>query len=316
VPGFQSGVGCLTAALCVLTGYDNHSVGDVVPVRNGVPGPGSTVAGSKSLYSVSCPGASGCVAIGELSNDTEPMLVTLNANGGISSSKVVKIAAGVTLSHIACVSLDNCVLTGDDVFASPEALEVAHWDGTSLQLHQVPAPSGTTSPTLEGVSCSGGSCIAVGDAFKGAEVFGLVLDITGSGAAVHLRTVTADSIYGVWCTSPTTCYAAGFTRTGGVLLTIKSGVAGSQQAVSGDLMGIACHSVTCVAVGERLAPPGAPAKAAYYGELVSVSFGKVTGTQLVPQSGGFSNVGRAGSAFAALGAGQGIGSEVTTGALG
>ena len=307
---------CLTASLCVLTGYDNHGVGDVVPVRNGVPGPGSTVAGSKALYSVSCPGASGCVAIGELSNDTEPVIVTLNANGGVSSTKVVKITAGVTLSHIACVSLDNCVLTGDDVFASPEALEVAHWDGTSLDLHQVAAPTGTTSPTLEGVSCSGGSCISVGDAFKGADVFGLVLHITGGGTAVHLRTVTADSIYGVWCTSATTCYAAGFTRTGGVLLTINSGVAGSQQAVSGDLFGIACHSVTCVAVGEKLPPPGAPAKAAYYGVLASVSSGRVTGTQFVPQSGGFTNVGRAGSVFAALGAGQGTGSEVTTGALG
>jgi hypothetical protein len=66
-------------------------------------------------------------------------------------------------------------------------------------------------------------------------------------------------------------------------------------------------------VGEKLAPPGAPAKDVYYGTIVGLSAGKVTSTQEVPLSDGFTNVAQAQGTFAMVGPGHVAGSEVTTG---
>jgi hypothetical protein len=64
-------------------------------------------------------------------------------------------------------------------------------------------------------------------------------------------------------------------------------------------------------------PPGAPHNDNYYGALVTTVSGKVTSTQLVATSGGYSNISQYGGSFVALGAPQsqiiGTGSAVTTG---
>jgi hypothetical protein len=313
VAGFDTGVSCISPSLCVLVGYNEQSAGDVVRVENGVPKPNTAVAGAKELYSVSCVGGAGCVAVGEPASATGPLLVTLGRTGAVTSSKVLTVPPGVTLTRISCVSLSSCTLSGDDIFTSPELFEIAHWDGTSLSLRPVRIPSGTTGPELEAISCSGATCVAVGSAFKGASVVGIVVRSV-AGGPVELRTVAGDSLYGVSCVSTTLCYAAGFTRTGGFVVTIHSGVAVSPaSATKPDLFAIACHDSSCWAVGEILAPPGAPAKDVYYGAVLGVSAGKVTSTQLVAASDGFTNVSRYGDMFAALGAGRATGSEVTTG---
>jgi len=304
----------LSPALCVVVGYDNRGVGDVVLVRHGSPAPGVEVPGSKWVLAISCPGAAGCVALGQPPSSVGAVVVELSSTGAITSSKVVDVPAGVDLTRIACWTTSSCVLAGVDVFASPESLEVGYWDGTSLSLHSVKAPAGTTDPTIEGAACSGSTCALVGYADKGTGNEGLVLGFTG-GQPGALRTVAGGSIYGVSCVGPALCYAAGFTRTGGFVLTLDHGTAGAEVPVKGDLFGIACRAQVCVAAGEVLAPPGAPARDDYYGLLVWTSGGKVTSTQLVPASGGFTSAAQAKGAFAAEGAAQGKGSEVTTGSL-
>jgi hypothetical protein len=312
VPGFQDGISCVTSRLCVIVGYNNQGIGDVVRVRDGVPGPGTAIPGSKALYSVSCAEGAGCTALGVTSNGASPVVVTLSSGASVVSSKVVSVAPGVSLTRIACVTPGNCVLSGLDLFASPEALAVAHWDGSALSVHKIAGPAGASDPTLEGLSCSGAACVAVGSAFKGANSNGIILSIA-NGKPTQLRVAAGDSIYGASCVSTTLCYGAGFNRSGGVVLTIGHGAPGAITAVpADDLLGIACRSQDCWAVGERLAPPGAPAKDAYYGTLVPVSSGHPGQAQLVPASGGFTNVAQYGGSFAALGAAQGKASEVTT----
>lgn len=189
---------------------------------------------------------------------------------------------------------------------------MGHWDGASLRLDAISVPKGATAAALQAVWCSGAACVAVGGASVGTMPEGLVLDISG-GQPVHLRTGAGDSLYGVSCTSPTLCYADGFNQSGGVAVVIKAGVAAAPVAVDfSDLFGITCRSILCTAVGEKLAPPGAPVKDVYYGTIVGLSAGKVTSTQEVPLSDGFTNVAQAQGTLAMVGPGHVKGSEVTT----
>jgi len=314
IPGFQEGVSCLSRSLCVVVGYNNHSTGDVVVLRDGVPVRQVAVPGSKSFYSVSCSQGAGCVAAGQNTDATQLMLVTLDASGAIVSTKSLTLQAGVTLTRISCITTSSCALSGDNIFVSPTGLDIGHWDGHAVTVSQVPAPSGASASSLEAVSCSGTTCVAVGSASKGVNVYGLILRSV-DWAKPQLEVVPGDSIYGVSCVSVVTCYASGFTRTGGIVMPVTKGKAGPVATVGADLMGITCRSSTCVSAGEKLAPPGAPATDNYYGALVTTVSGKITSSELVADSGGYSNIAQYGGSFAALGASQGrlLGSEVTTG---
>jgi hypothetical protein len=316
VPGHQAGVSCLSKSLCVLVGYNSQSMGDVVVLRDGVTVSQAVVPGSKAFYSVSCSEGAGCVAAGQNTNDTQLMLVTLNSSGAIVSTKSLTLKTGVTLTRISCVTTSSCALSGDDIFVSPAGLDIGHFDGHAVTVSQVPAPTGTSAPSLQAVSCSGTTCAAVGSAFKGADVDGLVLRSVGW-AKPQLYVVPNYSLYGISCVSGSVCYAAGSTRTGGIVIPVTKGRAGTAATVRPDLMGIACRASTCVSAGENLAPPGAPRNDNYYGALVTTVSGKVTSTQLVATSGGYSNIAQYGGSFVALGAprGQiiGTGSAVTTG---
>jgi len=309
VAGFQYAVSCLSSKLCVLAGYNNASVGDIVPVRSGVPGRASAVRHTQAIYSVSCPGVSGCVALGRPSNDVGALFVSISRSGVPTRSKLVKVPPGVTISHIACTSLRNCEVAGTDIFVSLRTMEIGSWNGSRLSLHRVTGPKGTDD-IIEGMSCSGASCAVVGYAEKLAKVQGIIVT-TSHGKPAGLHTVAGDSLYGVSCVSKTRCYASGFSQHGGLVLTVNRGVGGSPSKVMPDLFGIACKGNSCTAVGEQLPPQ--PSADAFWGDIVSVSSGKVTSIQRVPASGGYTGVARIGSVFTAVGTAQHGGSEVTTG---
>jgi hypothetical protein len=311
VPGFQSGVSCISTTLCVVTGYNKAGVGDVVDIKNGVPVASFAVPGAKSVYSVSCPAGAGCVALGVTTNDVSPVFVRVSVSGAVAATRTVTVPPGVSLPRISCVSLGSCEVAGTDIFTSPVELEMGHWDGTTLTLEHVPVPRGSSASAIEALSCSGTSCLAVGSGFARSNSLGLLLQT--SGGAPSVRTVANASIYGVSCTTSSLCYGAGFTRVGGLVMTITDGAPSSVVPVkTGDLMAVACRAASCFAVGEKLAPPGAQTKANFYGVLVGLSNGRVGTSEQVASSGGFINVAQYGGAYAAIGASQGKGSEVTT----
>lgn len=309
VKGVQFAVSCLSRTLCVLAGYNTGGVGDIVAVHDGVPGHVSTVAHLQEVVSVSCPSASGCVAIGNQAG-VGVRFVSINASGVVTSPRLVTVPAGVVLSHIACTKLTACVVAGTDIFLSPTAIEVGSWNGSVLKLHAVSPPKGTTDVAVEGLSCWGAACDVVGYFQKVSIVTGYVLTAT-DGKPGHLQRDPGDSLQGVSCMSASRCYAAGYTQTGGLILTVNSGKASSPQHLKPDLFGIACAGTSCTAVGEELPP--SPSTAAFWGAIVTVSSGKATSTQLISESGGYNGVGRVGSVFTAVGSAQKIGSEVTTG---
>ena len=314
VSGFQSEVACLTSHLCVLAGYTNHGVGDVIAVRDGVPGHTSTVKHSRGMYDVSCPGKSGCVALGQPSDDVGALFVKISGSGVATSAKLVTVPAGVTISSIACASLTSCTVAGTDFFATPTSIEVGSWNGSKLTLHQVKAPKGGANTNIGGVACWGSSCLVAGYAEKGTGSLGIVLAVD-HGKPGKLTTVKNDFFYGIACASATSCYASGFVAQGaGVIVPLDKGVPGKPLTTgTADSFGIACGAGSCTAVGLELAPEGSGDN--NWGVIFSVANGKITGTSTDSSVGGFDgsgNVARAGRFFAAVGPAQHGGSEVAT----
>jgi len=305
----------MSSRLCVVDGYNNHGVGDVVAIRNGVPGRTSTIKHTQGMYGVSCPNKSGCIALGRPGNDVGAVFVDINSSGLVTGSKLVKVPPGVTLSSIDCASLRNCMVAGTDFFTTPAGIEVGSWNGRKLRLHLVPVPRSGSLTTVGGISCQGSWCVVAGYVTKGTSSLGLVLTVH-NGNPRRLRTVPGDFFYGVACTSSARCYASGFVAHGaGIVVTLNGGVAGSSQHFkSADMFGIACGRTTCTSVGEELAPPSSGNS--YWGVIATLTGGKLTATQIDSAVGGFDgfdNVARIGNFFAAVGPAQHGGSEVSTG---
>ena len=315
VPGSQSGVSCLTSQLCVLVGNNSHGAGDVIDISNGKPGKLVIVRGARSLYSVSCPTAKGCLAIGEAAGRGAPFIVELGSTGKVEGSGALKVPPGVSLTRISCKNLYACELSGSG--ASPGTVELAQWDGISTHWFQVPVPNGFTSPTLNGISCFATDCVAVGSVLGGAKIEELVVSATDWRPS-RVWAGPGGSISGVFCTSWTLCYATGYNQAGGLVLTIVNGVARPTATTpADDLYGIACDltsPASCMAVGQQRAQPGAQRLSADYGTLVALSSGRTSAAQVVRLSNGFTAVAGppAGTGFSAVGGAQRPGSVVAT----
>jgi hypothetical protein len=312
VPGTQTQVSCLTSQLCVLVGT-NKGAGDVVDVTGGKPGKPAMVKGSHDLYAVDCPAPAGCIALGEASSPTGPLLVEINALGRVTGTERLKLPAGASLTSLSCVSLYACALWGIDA-TNTKVLEFAQWDGSSLRFEQVAGPAGSTKATVTGISCFAVTCVAVGSAHRGKDDESFVVSTTGR-KIYRFWTVNATSLSGVSCTSATLCYTSGYNPAGGIVITLRNGAPTTTSiSPSDNLYGIACGPSSCLAVGQEPAPRVARPTATRYGTLVDVEFGAVTSTQVVPVSGGYTSVAAplVGAGFAVLGKAQRSGYEVTT----
>ena len=306
VPGIQSAVSCLTIRLCVLGGQSSKGKGDIVAVHGGVPDRPQFVSHSQVMYSISCPNAAGCVAIARPTDDVGALFVKISAAGKVSGTKLITVPPGVTIDRISCTKLASCEVTGTDFLASPEAIEVGGWNGSKLSLHKVAPPKGTLDPSVQGISCAGTFCDVVGYADKGFNNVGFVVPVS-RGKPGKLHTAPGDSLSGVACPSQSRCYAAGFTRTGGVVLTLNGASPAAPRPVKADLSAIACSGAACTGAGEQLGGTG------FVGVLVAVNGGHVTSSTVVSPSGGYADVARMRDVFMAIGPAQHAGSELTRG---
>jgi hypothetical protein len=296
--GVNQQVACLSKALCVVVGYDDSSVGDVVAVRNGVPGHVSVVRHTARLYSASCPNHSGCVALADPHSGVNAEFVAISKSGVVTSAKVVADASGDTINTISCRELTSCEVAGYNFFTN--AIVAGTWNGRKLTLRSETAPKGSSDVGSSALACYGASCELVGDALRGtATTIGLSLTLNGTKLG-KIRVSPGDVFGGVSCASKSVCYASGYSTTAaGIIVTIKNGAPGSSSPSNSDLFGIACDGSKCTAVGEETPPPTSPD--AFWGTLVSVAAGKVTGTTVFEQSGGLDGVARIGTFYAAAG---------------
>lgn len=314
VSGIQIAISCLSPRLCVSVGYNAHSIGDVIALHNGVPGHAMTVHGTQSIESVSCAGASGCVAVGRTSNDVGVQMVTIGKGGKVTKSVRVKLPSGVTIGRVDCVKIRSCEVVGTQFFTHPMAIEVGSWNGKKLTLHRLAGVHGSSSLSIQSVACHGSSCIAVGsvDVHVG-QIVGVIVPIH-HGHPSPLHKAKGDALYSASCPGAKRCYAVGFDSKGGVILTLHGASVTSTAAVTPDLSGIACHGSACTAVGQTLPPPPAAPPSSFYGTITRLSAGKVTSTVSVPVSGGYSGVAQPTAGFfAAIGRAQQQSSELTTG---
>lgn len=309
--GYQDVVACLSTRLCVVGGYTSRRVGDVVEVRDGVPGHVSTVKGTQDIVGISCPSGTGCIALARTSTDEGADLLAINAAGVVTGSKRVATSTGDEAERISCVSLTECETAGLDGLSTPPSYEIGDWNGKTLTLHKVTAPAGTQDAIVEGISCTTSTCDVVGYAEHGLVDTGISIRIT-HGSSFELFRVAQDLLYGVSCGSATRCYADGFDETGSVIVTLTDGKMGSQSTIpASDLYGIACTGDACTAVGKESSTK--PSNDPYWGTIYGLSNGAVSSTRVVELSSGFNDVSRVGSTFEAVGSGQGAPSEVTTG---
>jgi hypothetical protein len=211
-------------------------------------------AGSVELTSVSCPGATSCVAVGWGTSD----LTTFAAEwSGTSWTTLTTPSEGV-LTGISCPSVTECIAVGSD------SLHFAgQWTGgTGFTLMAMPSP-GTTAvdPSgflgggdygLDGVSCaSATACLAVGGAtgWASAVSYGAAFAARWNGTSWQAsRPERSDDLLGVSCTEVWRCvltgsYLSPSENVSGLAETWNGTTAKqvSPRNVPGNLAGVSCQ---------------------------------------------------------------------------
>lgn len=156
--------------------------------------------GRSQLNSVSCPAASGCLAVGVI-NGTTPEVLRWN---GSAWSQISAPAAGGLLAAVSCLSMSNC--------EAVTPVSATHWNGTSWSTpYDFPS-----ADVLSGVTCvSGTNCWIAGYRSQGSGLDNLILH--GSGSSWTQEQVpqpgSANAFYNyvndIACVSAADCWAGG-----------------------------------------------------------------------------------------------------------
>jgi hypothetical protein len=196
-----------------------------------------------------------------LETSTLPWSLQTTTNpSGLATSKLVGVS---------CSSATACTATG--WYASGlgvSALLVERWNGTEWSTESAPSPSGATTMSLTGVSCtSSTACVGTGG-YVNSSGTGLTLAESWNGTEWTIKSTpnpsgaTSSVLAGLSCTSSTACMAAGYDLNSsgkyvsfaegwnGTEWTIKStpNPSGAQATV---LQGVSCTSASaCTAVGD------------------------------------------------------------------
>jgi hypothetical protein len=126
-----------------------------------------TAVSPNYLFSVSCPDASHCFAVGQHTKPLgQPVTGIEQLSGGTWAPVPSPRPPGSTsasLSGVACTSARSCLAVGTYTTSPNKSFPFAQrWNGTAWSLVSVPA-AGSTSSRLDGIACtSAQSCWAVG----------------------------------------------------------------------------------------------------------------------------------------------------------
>ncbi len=278
-------VSCTGAAECTAVGSQGASALSLAARWNGslwstqtTPNPagGSSVA----LNGVSCPAASMCMAAGGFANSTKPINPLIERWNGtswtIETAPTPSGAAQAWFEGISCASATQCTAVGNfqDSTGVRHGL-IERWDGTSWAIQTPPEPVGATRVDLNGVSCKGASCTAVGAYWTSTGRHTHVLRWNGSSwsiqASPNPETSSANTLTDVSCFTSNRCLASGVsapTATAPDPYPMAMGWDGtawslesmpvSRGATTGALNDTSCTAAAdCVAVGAASAGAGA-----------------------------------------------------------
>jgi hypothetical protein len=217
--GLQT-VSCPFVNFCAAVGGDEQSgsvFNAVVETWNGRNWfVGTTPNASNSVLSgVSCNGAKACTAVGDAVGGGST-LVSLaerydGTNWTVQSTPNPAGAVHSFLTSVSCASVKTCTAVGFFTDGSGNQFPFAEqWNGTSWSLQTPPAPTGSTTAQLNGVSCtSSTACEAVGsdNTHTWAEVW--------NGTTWAIQNIATPSggqhpfVNGVDCTAANACTAVG-----------------------------------------------------------------------------------------------------------
>jgi hypothetical protein len=198
-------------------------------------GTAQSVSGTQLLNGAACYTSAACVAVGD-NGVTSGEVVPLS--NGTPAAAVSVGGAGTSFKDVACINQSTCDAVGS----------VTGGTGT-IETLALGAPTGSTPAIypLNGIGCSGTSCVYVG------QDPGTTQGVVNTGTWQHVT--GSSTLNKVACTNASWCLTVGEqggAGTPGVFSVVKSGTAGAAQAIAntGDLLGVACWgSSSCVAVG-------------------------------------------------------------------
>ena len=211
-----------------------------------------------TLTAVACSSASDCWAVGYDSGLAQPVFERWNGNSWAMFTGVLSYPAVTGVESIACSSSTDCWATG---FSNGGA-GLFHWDGAEWASAEIFGDGFSVIADLLGVSCSAGSCQAVGW-YLGFYFDNLTHPLAFSVKPPFLSNSYAQatnswsSLSGVACDSAANCWAVGGTAIGGGQALIERWNGSAWSIVSSpivngpnSLKSVACSSVAnCWAVG-------------------------------------------------------------------
>ena len=179
--GRSAAVSCLGSAACMAVGASMNSTGKqraLAQVWDGSVWKATAVpvpyrATNTRLAGVSCTAASACTAVGSYglppgpdggARDQYPLVVRWD--GTAWTRQVVPRPSGTSKSYlngVSCTATGGCKAVGGYRNGSVKSGTLAeHWDGQTWKVVATPNPPGATFSGLNGISCVGPSCMAVG----------------------------------------------------------------------------------------------------------------------------------------------------------
>lgn len=265
--GTFASVACSSADACTAVGTYQSPSGLVATLaerwngtawaRQAIPNlPGVTSSAVPKLFSVSCPSARFCAAVGGTGplSSTPDRAASLVWNGRSWAVRSVPLPAGGTeaeLSQVSCVTRTFCEAVGSRASGTGTVTLAEVWRGSGWRAQRSPSPFAFKADTFSGVSCvSAVFCEATGYNSLTDAVFAERWNGTSWRSQALPRSTGFDEV--VSCASATFCEAVGFgaARWNGTSWRGQA-VPRPAGATFIDLTGVSCASAKfCDAVGQ------------------------------------------------------------------
>jgi hypothetical protein len=228
-PGDLVGIDCTSRSSCLTVGYINNGAAAVAERWNGKAWKSVTPAlpsgaSSALLNAVACPRATDCIAVGGYAVGADYLPLVEKWNGkSWKRIDAASVGASSSLTAVSCPSTSNCWAVGSAYDSSTEKDTplAEHWTGTKFTTVTMVAKA--QDDQINGISCRGGSCIAVGGDSKGA----LIERSTGKSFSVlsggRTPKGTVGDLWAVACPSAGHCVATGESdaKKGGAIQTLS-----------------------------------------------------------------------------------------------
>ena len=172
------------------------------------------------LYSISCPTATACTAVGSYANDTATEVPLAQASTGATwhteATATPPGAEYTKLYGVSCTAADSCTAAGYYLDSAGAGHPLAEqWNGTAWSIEPTPAPAGSVNSGLFAISCpAANSCTAVGATKDSAGTETPVAE-SWNGTTWQVQTVpvpagsTFSEFLAVSCSSALACTAGG-----------------------------------------------------------------------------------------------------------